>query len=103
MKNRKFKIVNMKKFIRSIIVIFICILLLSLFIVKSTLSHKEIKYKKFNISYGETLWIIAINEQKYNSYYNMKDVRDIIYDLIKINNLNDTQLYVNQKLIIPEY
>jgi len=103
MKNRRVKIVNMKKFIRSIVLIFILILLLSLIIVKSTLSHKEIKYKEFNISNGETLWSIASNEQKYNSYYQNKDIRDIIYDLIKVNDLNNSQIYVDQKIIIPEY
>lgn len=103
MKNRRVKIVNMKKFIRSILIVFILILLLSLIIVKSTLSHKEIKYKTFNISYGETLWSIALNEQKYNSYYQNKDVRDIIYDLIQINDLKNNQLYANEEIIIPEY
>lgn len=103
MKRGKIKIVNLKKFIRSILLILLFILLLSLFIVKGTLSHKEIQYKKYNVSYGDTLWSIALNEQRYNLFYKGTDVRDIISNLIEVNNLNNNNLINGQKLNIPIY
>lgn len=95
------KIVNVKKFIRSILIILGIILCLTLFISKSTLSHKEIEYKIIYVSEGDTLWNIAKSNQLSNKYYKNKDIRYIINDLIKINNLSNSNLKVNQELVIP--
>lgn len=95
------KIVNGKKFVRSILLILGILFVLSLVISKSTLSYKEMEYKTIYVSEGDTLWNIAVSESKINEYYKNKDIRDIISNIAKENNLNNSNIQVNQKLIIP--
>ena len=95
------RITNGKKFIRSILIILGVILCLTLFINKATLSHGETEYKTIYVSEGDTLWNIAKSNQKNNGYYKDKDIRYIINDLIRINNLNDSNINANQELLIP--
>jgi len=95
------KITNFKKFIRSILIVLGIFLSLTLFVNKSTFSHKETEYKTIYISEGDTLWNIAKSNQKNNQYYKDKDVRFIISDLMKINNLSNSSININQELKIP--
>lgn len=95
------KIVDMKKFIKSIGVILMLIFILSLIFTKATLSHKEIEYVEFYISQGDTLWNIACELQSNNDYYKNKDIRFIINDLKNINNIDSSTIYTNQMLLIP--
>ena len=95
------KINNTKKFVRSVIIIFGMVLIITLLICKSTLSYKEIEYKTIHVSEGDTLWDIAKFNQKNNDYYKNKDVRYILNDLIKVNNLVNSNINVNQELLIP--
>ena len=34
-------------------------------------------------------------------YYKNKDIREIIYNIKEVNNLESSSLYVNQELMIP--
>lgn len=95
------KIVNVKKFVRSILIILGIIFVVSLILTKSTYSHGEKEYKTIYVSCGDTLWNIAKTESKTNSYYKDKDIRNIINDIMKENNLNDSTLSIDQKLIVP--
>lgn len=95
------KIKNVKKFIRSILIILGIAIAITLLISKVTLSHKEVEYKTIYVSEGDTLWNIAKSNQVNNEYYKNKDVRFIINDLIKINNLDSSNINVNQELMIP--
>lgn len=95
------KIKKPKKFIRGILVILLIIIGLSLIITKATYSHGKIQYKEIYVSEGETLWKIAKSNQKSNYYYKNKDIRYIVNDLIKINNLTNSNISINQKLFIP--
>ena len=95
------KIVNFKKFIRSIMIILFIILGLSMICAKASLSYKEIEYTSLYVDYGDTLWSIASRLQKTNNYYKEKDIRYIIYDIKKINNLNSSDVYIAQELKIP--
>lgn len=94
------RIINFRKFIRNISIIFGIIIVLSLFIVKSSLSHVNITYKSIYVESGDTLWSIASNLQS-EDYYKNKDVRYIIQDLKSINNLKSSNLSINQELKIP--
>ena len=96
------KIKNIKKFIRSMLIILGIAIFIILLISKSTLSHKEIEYKKVYVSQGDTLWSIAKSNQINNNYYKGKDIRYILNDLIEINKLNNTNIQVNQQLLIPQ-
>lgn len=97
----KLKIVDLPKFVRSVIIILGVVLLVSLFISKTTLSHADSKYKEIYTSNGDTLWNIAKEEKQSNSYYENKDIRSIIDNIKSINKLSNSDLKVNQKLIIP--
>ena len=95
------KIKNKKKFIKSILIIISITVLLILLISKATYSHKEVEYKKIYVSEGDTLWNIAKSNQVNNEYYKDKDVRYILNDLMKINNLKTSNININQELLIP--
>ena len=95
------KIKNVKKFVRSILIILGIILSISLLISKASLSYKETEYKTISVSSGDTLWEIASYNQSSNDYYENKDIRYIINDIMKINNLENSSLTVDQELLIP--
>lgn len=95
------RIKNAKKFIRSILIILLIIIGLSLLISKATYSYKEKQYKNVYVETGDTLWNIASVESKNNEYYKNKDIRYIVNDIIKENNMSSSSLKVNQQLIIP--
>ena len=95
------KIKNVKKFIRSILIILGIALAIILLISKATLSHNEIEYKTIYISEGDTLWSIAKENQTSNQYYKNKDIRYIINDIMKINNLDGSNIIINQDIKIP--
>ena len=92
---------NMKRIIKSIVVITILVILVLLFIHSTSLSYKDIEYNEVYVSSGDTLWSIAKYEQENNNYYKGKDVREIIFDIKKVNNLSNSDLIINQKLLIP--
>ena len=95
------RITNNKKFIRSIFILLGIILSLTLFISKAGFSHGETEYKTIYVSEGDTLWNIAKANQTNNGYYKDRDVRYIINDLMKINNLSNSNINVNQELLVP--
>lgn len=96
------KIVNFKRFSMFVIgVILMIVLFISIFNTKS-LSRTEIDYIEFTVSSNDTLWKIANIVKENNINYNNKDVREIIFEIKKINNLTDSSLYNNQVITIPE-
>lgn len=97
----KCKIVNLSKFIRSVLIILGIIIGISLFISNISFSHTEMTYKTLYVSNGDTLWSIAKEEKNLNSYYENKDVRDIVNNIKEINKLSNCDLSVGQKLLVP--
>lgn len=97
----KIKIVNTKKLLRSIFIILGILICILLIISNTTLSHGEKNYKKIKICNGDTLWKIAEIEQNTNEYYKYKDIRIIIDNIKKSNNLKNCELQIGQELIIP--
>lgn len=95
------KITNKKKFIRSILIILGAIMFISLFISNISFSHGENNYKTIYVSNGDTLWSIAKEEQENNSYYENRNIREIVNNIKDINKLNNSNLITNQKLVIP--
>lgn len=92
---------NMKKIIRLSVIVSILAVLVLLFIHSTSLSYEEVEYREVYVSSGDTLWSIAKSEQESNNYYKGKDVREIIFDIKKVNNLSSSDLVINQKLLIP--
>ena len=98
------KIVNIKKFIKMLVITAAIIVAILLLLTSNSLSKGEIKTKTFCVSSGDTLWSIASFEQSNNDYYKNKDIRQIIYELQKLNNIeNNTDLKIGQKLDINCY
>lgn len=97
------KIKNRVKFVRTILIIVGVILFINILIPDKSYSHKELEHKKIAVLSGDTLWSIAKDEQENNDYYQGKDVRDIVQDIKKVNNLSSASLKVNQTLEIPTY
>lgn len=95
------KIKNVKKFVRGILIVLGIIFILSLILVKSTLSYTTKEYKTIFVKSGDTLWSIALDLQENDTYYKGKDVRYIIGDLKEINSLKTSIVYANQELQIP--
>ena len=96
------KIVNVKKFIRTMSILVILILIIILFSNK-TYSKVDTKYKEESIILGDTLWSISQEESKNNKYFENKDVREIVSEIKRINKLDNLDLREGQKLLIPTY
>ena len=94
------KIVNKKKFIKTIVIVIVLLFLLCL-IINNTYSKAKISYKEDYIIKGDTLWSIAVHEVNTNEYYKGKDVRKVMYEIKKINNLESNNLTIGQKIKIP--
>lgn len=101
---KKMKIVNMKKFVRSICILIGILIALILFFPKATFSHNENEhpnYETVSVAKGDTLWSIATYQQENNPYYTEKDVRDIIKQLKKLNQLDHSELQIGQTIKVP--
>lgn len=87
------RIVNNKKFIRSIaIVIF---LLIAIFNVSIAKSSNEAEIIDYTIAPGQTLWSIAKEYTPDN-----KDIRQTIYEIKQLNNMTDSTIYPGQTIKI---
>lgn len=95
------KIVNVSKFIRSIFIMIGIIMCIALFLTNTSFSHKDTQYKTIYVSNGDTLWSIAKDEKSINSFYENKDIRDVVDSIKSVNKLKNSDLSINQKLVIP--
>ena len=96
----KYKIVNIRKFITSILTVLGIIIFLSILFSQQSFSHGDTNYKTIRISSGDTLWSIASSESISNGYYENQDVRTIIDNIRYINNLKTSSLHVGQELLV---
>ena len=95
------KIVNVKKFIVSITILILMVLMVVSSIINIAYSYNNINYKTIYVTQGDTLWRIAENEKENNTFYHNKDIRDIVYDIKTTNSLDVSNLKVGQELRIP--
>lgn len=92
----KLRIVNHKKFIRSIaILVFILIGLFNISIAKTDKAKAEII--TYTITKNETLWSIA---KQFTP--DTKDIRQTIYEIEKLNNMKDATIYEGQTIQIKK-
>ena len=76
-------------------------LMISLFLILATIVPKKtveayaMNYEEYVVSTGETLWSIASENKK-----DGQDVREYIYELRKLNELDDCMIYPNQVIKI---
>lgn len=95
------KKLKVKRTVKLSIIVLVLVIAVLLFIHSTSLSYKDIEYREMYVSRGDTLWAIAKSEQENNEYYKGKDIREIIFDIKKINNLSSSDLNINQKILIP--
>ena len=89
----KLRIVNHKKFIRSLVIV--VFLLIALFNVSIAKSSNEAEIIDYTIAPGQTLWSIA---REYTP--NSKDIRETIYEIKQLNNMTDSSIYPRQTIQI---
>ena len=63
--------------------------------------NSEVEYKNRIVSRGEILWSISKDEQENNKYFENEDIRKIIFEIRKINELPNNELYEGLELKIP--
>ncbi len=61
-------------------------------------SLTEIKHIEIEVMYGDSLWSIA---QEYGKKDN--DIRESVYQIASLNNIEGSEIYVGQKLTVPVY
>lgn len=90
------KIVNKRKFIKSIITL-IFIIIISFICLSQIFNKEEIETTQiqYTVSKGETLWDIA-KEFKQDG----QDIREYIYEVKKINNMTSSMIYEGQTITI---
>ena len=96
------KIVNKGKFIKTNLILLIIVGAIIGF-TTNTYSKVETKYKEEYVYSGDTLWSIAQNELENNKYFEGKDIRYVIEELKKVNNLSNSNLTEGDKIRIPNY
>ena len=85
------KIVNKKRFITAITIM----LLRVISIFNLCFAKEEVLTEAYVVSRGETLWSISSEYKK-----DGQDIRQYIYELREINNLNDCMIYPGQTIKI---
>ena len=95
------RIINKKKFIRSMSITIGLIVFIILMLANISFSHTEVNYKEIAISSGDTLWSIAKYEKNNNDYFENRDIRDIVDEIKYLNNLKNSNLSIGDKLSIP--
>lgn len=85
------KIVNKKRFISVITIL--TIVVITLF--SKCSATKKVETEEITVSTGDTLWSIACEYKKTG-----QDVREYLYTLRELNNLNDCIIYPGQVLKI---
>lgn len=88
---RRLRIVNKARFITSMTVIIMFLVLVFSF----TNAKENVIYENYTITAGETLWSIACENKKAG-----QDVREYIYELQNLNDLDDCMIYPNQTIKI---
>ena len=68
----------------------------------TSLSSSQINYIEYTVGSNDTLWSIASIIKENNVNYNRTDIREIIYEIKKLNNKDTSAIIENEKLIIPE-
>ena len=93
------RIVNKKKFISSVgmLIFFITLIIMMIFNYINVPEYEK-TYQKIIICEDDTLWDIAEEYKKPN-----QDIREYIYEIKKLNNMESAAIYEGQELTIIIY
>ena len=87
------KIVNMPRFIVFLIIVMFLISFCTSLLTKTVFSASPIEYDKVVVAQGDTIWSIASNLGG--------DINRNVYEIKKINNIDNSIIYVGQELLVP--
>ncbi len=98
MRAGKYRVVNKTRFIISMVIL--TILFVSIFsLITNTYkvyAMKEVEYLEVIVNSGDTVWNIA------KEYKNEKqDVRELVYIILEVNEIENSMIYEGQKIRIP--
>ena len=88
------KIVNLPRFIVSMTIIVCIISFVMSMLTNVVFSASPIKYNTITVSEGDTLWSIASALEG--------NIRENIYTIKEINNLESSMIYVGQEILVPQ-
>lgn len=88
-----YRLRNKKKFFTFLLLLFVLIMLIGSVVSTGKNINKE--YKTITVRQGDTLWDIAAK------HCGKIEIRKYIYQIKKVNNLDDAIIYVGQKLNLP--
>lgn len=83
--------------IKTILIISITLLLFITIPGKAS-NKKEVSYREYFVLKGDTVWSIASRFKT-----EKMDIRDYMYEIEKTNEIKNSKIYENNKLIIPIY
>ncbi|WFA09735.1 LysM peptidoglycan-binding domain-containing protein [Tissierella sp. Yu-01] len=101
MKSRKYVIVDSKRFfafITFVLLIFSLVLTLIFTFSKAHSSSYNQEYKEYHVVTGDSLWDISLRNMP-EDY----DVREMIYNIKKLNNMETSEIYHGDTIKIPIY
>ncbi|NLL82119.1 MAG: LysM peptidoglycan-binding domain-containing protein [Tissierellia bacterium] len=101
MKNKRYVVVNSKRFFvfLTIVLVFLAMIISLIFTFSSAHSSIHVpKYKEYYVSHGDNLWNISL-EYMPKDY----DVRKMIYEIKSLNNLETGEIFHGDILKIPIY
>lgn len=100
MKTRKLKIVNKKRFVVFLTTVLILLIFITgtIFKLNAAYSFSEDNYIEIQIIQGDTLWDIAKRNNPYN-----KDIRKVVYEIMKINNMKNANIKIGTVIKVPTY
>jgi len=96
------RIINFPRFILTMIIVILLITFILMFITGSSLSYSQVVYTSICVSQGDTLWNIAKDLKENNTNYCNKEIREIIYEIKQLNNLNNSELKIGQELLVQQ-
>lgn len=94
---RKFKLKNKRRFTGFIMLVLIFGVFTSMIITATASPIVKDYYEEVKIKEGDTLWEIAETHFPDSN----KDIREYIYEIKKLNNLDNTYIYAGQTIKLP--
>ncbi|MBN2853631.1 MAG: LysM peptidoglycan-binding domain-containing protein [Clostridia bacterium] len=95
---KKYILKNKKRFLIAIFLVLSVIISTTLLVTKRPEGKGDIEFEQVVIHHGDTLWDIAVEKTD-----GTMDIRKVVYEIKKFNNLETADLYVGQVVKIPSF
>ena len=96
MKKKKRTVIKNKKRFTMFVLTLVMLITCGFSSVRNHNETKEVKTISVFVDYGDTLWDIAKNNNPNN-----EDVRTLVYEIKKCNNLNSNTIKAGDEILIP--